>query len=61
MQPARFNYVDGPSCSACGVWMVIVRRELHPTRGSSYELVTYECPRCGNTQSRDIGSQPHEA
>jgi predicted RNA-binding Zn-ribbon protein involved in translation (DUF1610 family) len=57
MQSARFNYFDGPSCPTCGNRMVTARRELHPSRGLQFELVTYECPRCGVKQMRDIGLQ----
>jgi hypothetical protein len=55
MQPARFNYFDAPSCPSCGSRMMTARRELHPDRSFQFELVTYECPRCGIRQTRDVG------
>jgi predicted RNA-binding Zn-ribbon protein involved in translation (DUF1610 family) len=61
LQLARFDYFDGPLCQACGGRMLTARRELHPNRGSNFELVTYECPKCGNTQIRDIGPQEQKS
>ena len=55
MRSARFNYFDAPSCPTCGCRMVTARRELHPSLGAEFELVTYECPSCGNKQVRDVG------
>jgi predicted RNA-binding Zn-ribbon protein involved in translation (DUF1610 family) len=62
MQAARFNYFDAPACPACGNMMMTARRELHPDRSSLFELVTYECPRCGTRQTRDVGpGQDHSS
>jgi DNA-directed RNA polymerase subunit RPC12/RpoP len=57
---ARFNYFNSPPCAKCGTGTMPARRELHPSYGSEFELVTYECPKCGHKEMRKFGPSQDE-
>ena len=57
----RFGAHDGPTCPTCLGAMGVTRRTPHPIYGSSYELQTFECPKCRyeTERSADRSGLPH--
>ena len=54
--PKHGSHLFPPKCAACGLSMRIKRREAHPERGPKFELQTYVCARCGQTEKRDAAT-----
>ena len=45
-----------PKCDICKIFMRIIRRQAHPTRGARYELQTFKCPTCGQGHDATVAS-----
>ena len=41
-------------CPNCGITAYLKRRIPHPTRGSTYELQTFVCQKCGSAETREV-------
>jgi predicted RNA-binding Zn-ribbon protein involved in translation (DUF1610 family) len=55
-----FGSGDTPACPQCGAPTKIFGRETHPDLGTTYELQSFECGKCGHilTRSADKDGQP---